>query len=491
MTRPSFDTLPPDLQELQKRWLELPRKEQDVFYAREFAEPFAQVFAGRPLVGAPEGFPRPRVLISVLGFSWQPVALMAAWCRPERMLVIGTDESFALRPAGEDILSLIARVGGIPLSAVESVRVGDPPEAEIYRHVRDFLTRSNVQARQVFIDPTGGKKSMSAAAALAGYVLGAPLVYVDYAAYDENRRIPVAGTEYPRLLANPLEVMGDLELREILRAFNRGDFHEAENWAKRLVVRLYEPREVECLALLARGYAAWDAFRFDEALDSLRKAKDHLDRFAEQGRWSWAQATRKKLSDNLAVLEALARTREKPATLEEGIPLLAWYLAAAERLLGVGKVSLAVLLTYAAVERYVVLCLRVEHGLDPAEPEYAKVLEKLDRSAYHEAGRRLVGKKKYQPCDPKGPLMFVTGAQLLAALDPERMPPGDLGCLGGLAFARNRCEYEHGFLPKPPRPEDAKRFLDAARRIVARLQGEASFLDEAIENCRFPTLEVE
>ena len=50
---------------------------------------FAPLFAGLPLHGAPAGFERPRALVSVLGFSWQPVALMAAWARPERMLAIG------------------------------------------------------------------------------------------------------------------------------------------------------------------------------------------------------------------------------------------------------------------------------------------------------------------------------------------------------------------------------------------------------------------
>ena len=218
---PPVAVLPPNLLAAQRRWLDLARREQDALYAKEFVGPFAGLFAELPLHGGPEGLARPRALVSVLGFSWQPVALMAAWARPERMLVIGTDESFARKVAGEKVLSLVSRVSGVDRDRIRVVEVGDPGEADIYRAVRDFLRHSGVPPRQVYVDPTGGKKSMSASAALAGFLAGAPLVYVDNAEYHGPNRIPVAGTEYPRLLANPLDVLGDLELRAVFDAFRR------------------------------------------------------------------------------------------------------------------------------------------------------------------------------------------------------------------------------------------------------------------------------
>lgn len=494
MENVKLEPLPPELQALQERWLALSgkRKEQDEFYAKEFAEPFARVFARRPLVGAPEDLPQPHALVSLLGFSWQPVALMAAWCKPERMLVIGTRESLSLEPAGEEVLTLIARVAGIRRPSIESVCVDDPGEIEIYRHVRDFLEKSQIPPRRVFVDPTGGKKSMSSAAALAAFLLGAPLVYVDYGQYHGSNRIPVAGTEYPRLLANPLEVLGDLERREIFRAFNRADFQTAEYLAGRLAERLYEPREAECLEALARGYGLWDAFRFKEAMDELEKAKNLLDRFADRGAWRWASVVRQTLERNLQALDALTQIKEKPSHLEEGIPLLAWYLAGAERMLDIGKASVAVLLMYAAVERYIGLCLWVEHGLDldAKKPDYGPVLEKLNREAYHAAGRLLFG-QDYELRDPSGPIMFANGVQLLLALSPDRLGKDDVGRLKGLAECRNRCEFEHGFLPKPPRVEDARRYLVYAREIIARATDEVGVLEKACENCRFPKLEVE
>lgn len=491
--RPALASLPPELLAVQARWLALGREkngraQQDDLYAREFAEHFARLFAGLPLHGAPPEMPRPRALVSVLGLSWQPVALMAAWCRPARMLVLGTEESLNLSPGGEGVLSVVARVAGISRDAIEPVRVGDPGEADIYRAVRDFLRPSGVSPREVFVDPTGGKKSMSASAALAGFLAGAPLVYVDYGEYHGPNRIPVAGTEYPRLLANPLEVMGDLELRDVFGAFNRSDFSEAEGLARRLAARLYEPREAECLAKLAHGYGAWDRFDFRGALQGLGEARDVLDRFADQGGWGWAPAVRAALGRNLPALDALARIQKQPDRIEDGVPLLVWYLAAAHRLLGAEKPSLAVLLTYAAVERYVDLCLWIDFKLDDENPDYSLVMDTLDRQEYDDGGRHLFG-KDYKPRDIEGLLMLSNGAQLLAALRPERLKVEDFGHLKGLSAARNKCEYEHGFLPQTPSRKDAERYLRKAGEIVARACSGKEALDKLLEGCRFPKLE--
>lgn len=492
MTTPSLAALPPQLLEIQRRWLALGREkdgraQQDELYARKFAEPFARLFSGLPLHGAPPDMPRPRALVSVLGLSWQPVALMAAWCRPERMLVLGTEDSLALSSGGEGILSVVARVARIPRDGIEPVRVGDPGEADIYRAVRDFLRQSGVPPREVFVDPTGGKKSMSTSAALAGFLAGAPLVYVDYGEYHGPNRIPVAGTEYPRLLVNPLEVLGDLELRDIFGAFNRSDFQEAGRLAGRLAARLYEPREAECLAKLARSYGAWDRFDFGGAREALGEAQNFLDRFANQGGWAWAPAVRAALDRNMQALDALASIQKQPERIEDGVPLLVWYLAAARRLLDAEKPSLALLLTYAAVERYVDLCLWIDFGLDDERPDYSRVGKWLDHEKYNEAGRRFFG-NEYKPRCLDGPLMFANGAQLLAALKPERLKLEDLGPLKGLSSDRNKCEYEHGLLPQAPSREDVKRHLEKACEIVARVRGGKEALEKPLEGCRFPKL---
>ena len=444
---------------------------------------------GRPPHGAPPEMARPRALISVLGFSWQPVAFMAAWCKPEVILILGTEESLKLEPGGERILSLVARVSGISRDVIQHECVGDPGETDIYPAVRDFLRDSVFSPHEIFVDPTGGKKSMSASAALAGFLVGAPLVYVDYTEYHGSR-IPVPGTEYPRLLANPLEVMGDLEMRDVFGAFNRSDFQEAERLAVRLGERLYEPREAQCLAKLAEGYGAWDRFDFESAKGALRETQDVMERHSDQGRWSWVPRVRDVLSRNFETIELLAGIEEKPECFEDGIPLLAWYLSRARRLLEVRKTSLTVLLSYAAVERYVNLCLWVCFGLDNENPDYSLVEGKLDRDRYCQAGKRLF-EKSFKARDLAGPLMFINGVQLLVALAPDRLRIDDLGSLKGLSSVRNKCEYEHGFLPQTPSYEDAERFLNKAEEILLHGCGGKEVLDPFLEGCGFPKLEAQ
>jgi CRISPR-associated protein (TIGR02710 family) len=488
MGMPHLAKLTTELKDLQQRWLTLGRKEQDELCARQFVAPFARLFAELPLHGAPENMPRPRALISVLGLSWQPVVLMAAWCKPQRMLAIGTAESLSLKVDGEGVLDFVARIAGIPRDTIEFVRIGDPGEIEIYRAIGKFLRDAGIPPREIFVDPTGGKKSMSASAALAGFLAGTPLVYVDYGEYHGPNRIPVAGTEYPRLLANPLEILGDLELRDVFSAFNRSDFQEARRLAERLAERLYEPREAECLARLARGYDAWDRFNFPYARRVLEEAKELIDRFGTQGRWGWTSMVRDCLKRNLVALEQLTSIQktEKPRTLAEAVPLLLYYLAAARRLL-TEKPSLAVLLTYAAVERYTTLCLWVDYGLDPDEPDPARIRAILDESRYHEVGREMFG-SSYKARGLEGPLMFASGAQLLITLEPERLSVEDWKVLHMLSVARNKCEYEHGRIPEIPSPRDAESYWSKAKEIIARALDSPTSIDDRLRDFELPRL---
>jgi hypothetical protein len=179
----------------------------------------------------------------------------------------------------------------------------------------------------------------------------------------------------------------------------------------------------------------------------------------------------------------------KPARLDDGIPLLAWYLAAAQRLMDAGKSSHALLLTHAAVERYVDLCLWVDFGLDDEKPDYAKVADRFVQDdctrRYDEAGSKLFG-NAYRRRELEGPLMFRNGAQLLAALAPERIFIQDLGPLRGLSEARNKCEYQHGFLPKTPASDKVRGWLDTSIALISRGSRLAEQLERAMRACTFP-----
>jgi hypothetical protein len=328
---------------------------------------------------------------------------------------------------------------------------------------------------------------MSASTALAASLTGALLVYVDYDVYHGPGRVPLAGTEFPRLLANPLEVFGDLEIDQILSAFDRSDFHEARLLAERLAQKLYEPREAECLELLAQGYGAWDRFDFSQAREVLQRAAETLDRFGERGRWRWRAAARERIGANLGALERLSALAERPDAFDQGAPLLYWYLAAAQRLLKADKPSPALMFTYASLERFVDLCLWVDYKLDDEHPDYSLIAEALDRRRYDKLGRAFFG-KQYRQRDLDGSLMFANGVVLLGALRPDRIEEGELSRLKGLSAARNKCEFEHGFLPRSPNRDSVESFWNVAKGIIARAAGGPEKLEEILKNYEFPRL---
>ena len=468
MSKPVSVELSPELAAIKERWLTADRIQRDEIFRLEFGEPFARLFAELPLHNAPAGLKdRPSALISVLGFSWQPVALMAAWVRPERMLLLGTRESLEEKYGNETVIQIVSRVSHIDAERIEKRVIAGDAEFIIYRETKAFIQRYNLSPRKVAVDPTGGKKSMSVSAGLAGFLSGSLLVYVDNTGYDTEKRIPIAGSEYPRLLSNPLSVFGDLEFDKIKNAFNRGDFQEASNLACNLSEKLYEPRLAEIYHGLAEGYKAWSRFEFILAKKKLDESRGVLDEFATIAGWNWVASLVKKIEENLTVLEVLVSIKERPKIMSKGAPLILNHLASAFREFEKGRYHLVQLLAYATVEKFVDLHLYVAFDLDDDKPDYSLIERDLDLSVYHGLGRRMHG-KQYDEQPPNGKLTFARGLRLLAALKPDLLSGEDLVYLQNLATERNKGPYEHGLFHSAVKPAKIKSQLNFVRNMIEK-----------------------
>lgn len=326
----------PEFEEALGEWRNETRRDfKDDIYRDHLFGPIMDRFGKLELSNAPGGFSgeKSKYLISILGFSWQPVVLGAGWVEPERMLLIGTRESTDPELTGWDIRELLSDLAGINPDFVDIVTVEDPLENRIYEEVRDFLRK--VDSDRTILDPTGGKKSMSAAAALAAFVADIPLIYVD--STDYTGTVPVPGTEFPRYLANPLVVFGDLELERIRRAFNQGAYVDAKQGATRLAARS-DLQEANLFADLALAYGAWDAFDTNEAHTTLVKAVGHVDLKSVLGIEDAKQIGRHV--EVLKILEAGGDNELHVAAL----------LSAAERRIQRGRSPEAVMLIWSAVE---------------------------------------------------------------------------------------------------------------------------------------------
>ena len=127
--------------------------------------------------------------------------------KPEKVLFIHSEET-------EEYLDVIQRWTGLTLFQVvrESIDSSDP--TGVYKAIKDFVLSKN--SKEVLLDITGGKKSMVGGAAMAGSLLGIDIGYVDYDEYLNDLRQPKPGSEYPNILKNPLEILGDIDLEKAL-----------------------------------------------------------------------------------------------------------------------------------------------------------------------------------------------------------------------------------------------------------------------------------
>lgn len=449
------------IEEIVERWrAEASRAGKDRIYAEELAPSVVERFSAMPIAGAPSDLDLDEAthLISVLGFSWQPVVLMAARVRPEQMLLLGTVESVSRPSAGFTPLELLADLAGIPEERVRVVAVEEPVETAIYRAMRDFT--EGVTGSRVVIDPTGGKKSMSAAAALAGYLAGVPLVYVDYRSYEGS--MPTPGSEYPRYLANPLDVYGDLELRRVRQAFDQGAFVDAGQRAAWLVDRLDVPTEAVLLERMAAAYGAWDAFQVGRARDLLEglTASAVLARVAGRGEADRVRAH----ADSLRQLDG----GDAPVHA-------AALFSAAERRRAAGRTPEALSLYWAAVEFVVTDRLRRVFGIDRSSTSRGHiqaVLEKADRPM---VSLQLRG----------GRLSAREALRVLVALEPPDGGEHVLGRLDQLRDSRNQSPFAHGSRSR----FDVGLLADLREAAHAALATWVTNFDRLVEDLRFPVLD--
>ena len=202
-----------DFKEKVNRWKELFQTERhraETFYYENIFEEVIENFLSKS-----KALRRYRFLISLLGFSPQPIILFIKAINPEKVLFIHSEES-------ELCLDVVQRLTDLRLSQVIPQLVDSSDPTGVYKAIKDFAMSRN--PKEILLDITGGKKAMVGGAAMAGDILGIDTGYVDYANYLPDLRQPEPGTEYPNILKNPLYVVGDLDIEKAKEAFNHRNF---------------------------------------------------------------------------------------------------------------------------------------------------------------------------------------------------------------------------------------------------------------------------
>jgi hypothetical protein len=351
------------------------------------------------------------------------------------------------------------------------------PDGELGR-----LTAAGHERPSTAIDITGGKKVMSATAALAAWQLDLPLCYID-SDYDPEMRQPTPGSERLLFLNNPSTLFGVQAMAGALHLFGSGAYEAA--WARfhELSERLSQPGKARFLRDLSGLYRAW----CDLDLAGLP---------------AQIEAVEKRLADPAALGPAAAPTAERIRrqldflrTLrpDNHLPMLLSYYLLGLHYRELRRHDFAALLFYRTIEGCLQKRLELKYpGFRCDRPDYALIdpdPQGLLRRYNEAAG--LVGPGHQEAALPRR-LGFMNSAGLLWTLEDDLLrragakTPDALRHLQRLADVRNRSVLAHGFQSVA---EDDSRLLQAQALLFLRafwgLYGGGEDVDELCGVLRF------
>lgn len=424
---------------------------------------------------------RPEVdlLVSLSGYSPETTLLAYELIEPKRLLVISSEKTVAqvnviwekvrdrlqfsqinhdnVDPVNPlDIYELVKK-------AVHPVRPGDPPVKAI-------------------IDITGGKKVMSASAALAASQLDLKLCYID-SEFDPEMRQAIPGTEKLCILSNPTVLFGDRDMGAATQMFKSGSYLGAAERFGELSGRVSAPARARYLCDLAALYQSW--CDMDDAA---------MPAWVEQVRMRIADPrselrpeTARRLADQLDFVTALVAK-------DSSARLLNSYLLG-EHYYRLGRNDFAALLFYRTIEKSLAERLRQGYGgFDVSAPDYTLLDPDVEglASRYGDLAMSVFGSN--QPIQLPWRVQLIEAVILLHLLGDEMLPSigikgrGGIGHLRRLAEIRNQSVLAHGETPVGAREcGELRQQALAHLRAFWRLREVDRDVDQRIETLRFIT----
>ncbi|KIR01324.1 CRISPR-associated proteinr [Lachnospiraceae bacterium TWA4] len=205
-------------------------------------------------------------LILSVGTSYEPLVLSISLLNPKKIMFLYTEKS-------EASIDKIVKFCGLDASIYDKRKVHETNPLSVYQEIKRAYLMWN-RPDKIYIDFTGGTKSMSAAAAMAGAMIDIQLVYVGTEDYLVHFRKPMPGSERLYYISNPYEVFGDLEIEKALSLFGKYNYAGACEKLEILKDKVPDPairQQLEFVYQLAVTYEAWDALEFSKAYEAISK----------------------------------------------------------------------------------------------------------------------------------------------------------------------------------------------------------------------------
>lgn len=224
------------LGELAEHWKRLERKtaeqrkKAEDYYENTLMEPIVEKFIANNQAQVTE---KVECLILSVGTSYEPLVLDIKLLEPKRVLFLYTEVS-------EKYLEKVVEYCGLKAARYEKSLIHETEPLDIYREIKRAYLKWD-RPEKIYIDHTGGTKAMSAAAAMAGAMIGVQLLYVGCTDHLVDFRKPDPGTERLFLIDNPLRVFGDIEIEKTLTLFGQYNYAGAKERLEVLKENIPDP----------------------------------------------------------------------------------------------------------------------------------------------------------------------------------------------------------------------------------------------------------
>jgi hypothetical protein len=371
------------------------------------------------------------LLISVTGLSPRTTILAFKVLRPRRLVVIPSENA---RGSVNTIARYVVGEAGLQQADFSQRPCVPTDPLSIYNVVKDELDLLDRQDGQAisYIDITGGRKVMSATAALAAWQLDLGLCYLD-GEFDPELRQAVPGSDRLLLLDNPTSLFGEQEMNAAHQAFDGGAYEAARNRFEELSGRLARPTDARFWGAMSRLYGAWcdlDLVTLPVAIDMVRRTLGPMQQ--------------RLPAITIAAVEAQLAFLDRLAHREEDALLLSFNLLD-DHYRGVGRHDFAALFSYRTIER----CLtgRLGHlypGLGLIPPDYGLVTDDKQalRDRYRAVCDEVNGTSQARSLPSR--LNLFSSAALLLTLDDPLSHAAQLGTADELRTLRNLAEARNG-----------------------------------------------
>ena len=415
-------------------------------------------------------------LILTLGLSPEPLILTYQKLQPDLLAFIGTEKSV------EESIDKIVEETGLKPSQYKVLEIQDDPDqigqviAKLAAAV-DWMINRGIAREAIQIDPTGGRKWMSAGAILYASVSALPMIYVDV---QFIKRVIQPETMQVIPLGNAYDQTGYLQSVQGRESFNSANFDQAESYFS--IIRPTSSSKADLFAGLAKLAAVmgrWD--RFEHYQGSITEqytiAIDLLDRSLRGGlgRQNFSEFVNqcREHRDALAGMEG-----EDNISPEFIIDVF----QNAVRRFEVKRYDDCVSRLYRTLEAIGQYLLFTEHGVISSSPDYQKLSD--DQTKQFKAFKGELPHKL--DCTGNFHLLHFLGNSNIQSVVRPGKKDALIFTFSSLLEARNSSILAHGF--KPVSADLARSFIERIEGLLKAIFSNYSTIAQQLAFPRLPDL---